>query len=412
MLLFENGSLVSSENSWMLWCILAVIVAVSIFLEQRFKWASSLSAPVLAIIIAFVAANTFIIPTSAPVYDSIGTYCIPLAMAMMLFNANIKNIVKNSGKMLACMNIGIVGTVVGAIIAFVVVKEILPESIAFTGAAAASYIGGTANFVAVASSVGMTSDMVSVGAFSENFIMTLCIIFLIWVPTSKFFRKRYPSPYQTELEQETGSNNGAEMAAKFWNRKEMSLLDIAKTVATALVIVAVSNVVSGFFAEILAVGPDASVIEQFPGMLFGNLYVIMTLLAIILVAVFPKYFENLRGANELGTFVMYMYFAVIGCTVDLHSMAASIIPAIICYIIIGAFNIIINLIGGKITKQNIEEIAIASNACIGGPFTAMAMTASKGYSKLVVPALLAGIWGNTFGTIIGVALCGLFGIMA
>lgn len=188
----------------------------------------------------------------------------------------------------------------------------------------------------------------------------------------------------------------------------MSLLDIAKTVATAFVIVALSTEISGLLGNLLAADAGAGPVAQMPAMIFGNRYVIMTFLAIILVAVFPKYFEGLRGAHEIGTFVMYLYFAVIGCTIDLHSMAASIVPALICYTILGAMNIGILLIAGKFAKQNIEEITIASNACIGGPFTAMAMTASKGYKKLVVPALLAGIWGNTLGTLLGVTLIAVF----
>lgn len=79
------------------------------------------------------------------------------------------------------------------------------------------------------------------------------------------------------------------------------------------------------------------------------------------------------------------------------------------YIILGVFNIGILLIVGKLLKQNIEEITIASNACIGGPFTAMAMATSKGYQKLIVPALLSGIWGNILGTILGISIIGLLG---
>lgn len=53
-MLIEGGSLISNENTWMLWGILAVIVAISVFLEQRYKWALRFSAPVIAIIIAFI----------------------------------------------------------------------------------------------------------------------------------------------------------------------------------------------------------------------------------------------------------------------------------------------------------------------------------------------------------------------
>lgn len=126
---------------------------------------------------------------------------------------------------------------------------------------------------------------------------------LLWMPTSKLFKKLYNHPYQEELEKEVGEDSGASMTAKFWKRKEISLLDIAKCVGVALGIVAVSSYITDFFATMLAVGEDAGALAQLPAMIFGNRYVIMTLLSIILVAVFPKFFENMNGAHEIGTFV-------------------------------------------------------------------------------------------------------------
>lgn len=146
-------------------------------------------------------------------------------------------------------------------------------------------------------------------------------------------------------------------------------------------------------------------------MIFGNTYVIMTILAVILVAIFPKFFEGMKCARVVGTFVMYLYFAVIGCTVDLRTLAASVVPALLLYLVLGMCNIGILLLVGKVAKQNIEEITIASNACIGGPFTAMAMATTKGYQKLIVPALLSGIWGNILGTILGVTMISLLSIL-
>ena len=52
-------------------------------------------------------------------------------------------------------------------------------------------------------------------------------------------------------------------------------------------------------------------------------------------------------------------------------------------------------------RLNLEECALAVNASIGGPTTAAAMAVSMGWSKLVLPALLAGLWGYTIGTAVG-----------
>jgi uncharacterized membrane protein len=37
------NSLISPENSWALWAILTLITAVSIYLEQTYKWASKVT---------------------------------------------------------------------------------------------------------------------------------------------------------------------------------------------------------------------------------------------------------------------------------------------------------------------------------------------------------------------------------
>lgn len=217
--IFESGSLISQGNTWMLWGILAVTVAVSVYLEQRYRWASRFSAPVIAIVIAFILANVHIIPTVSAVYDTAGTYCIPLATALMLYQANAKNILKNSGKMFICMNIGIVASLIGGLIGFLLLKDRLTEGTVFTASAIASYIGGTANFVAVGTSNGLSNTMITVGAFTENFIMTLCIIALLWIPTSKFFQAHYPHPYQKELEQmSTGGRGHREVRAALRSR--------------------------------------------------------------------------------------------------------------------------------------------------------------------------------------------------
>jgi uncharacterized membrane protein len=49
-------------------------------------------------------------------------------------------------------------------------------------------------------------------------------------------------------------------------------------------------------------------------------------------------------------------------------------------------------------------VVLAVNASLGGPPTAAAMAISLGWSKLVLPALLIGIWGYTIGTAVGLAV--------
>jgi uncharacterized membrane protein len=74
---------------------------------------------------------------------------------------------------------------------------------------------------------------------------------------------------------------------------------------------------------------------------------------------------------------------------------------IFCFII-AVVNLGFTLAAGKLFRLNLEELLLASNATLGGPPSAASMAISCGWSRLVLPALLAGLWGYVIGTPIGV----------
>ena len=92
------GSLISADNTWVLWAILVGDAALAIWLEQRYKWASKVTGCVLALLGMMILSNIGIIPTASPVYDSVWDYVVPLAIPLLLFQCNIKKIGKESGK--------------------------------------------------------------------------------------------------------------------------------------------------------------------------------------------------------------------------------------------------------------------------------------------------------------------------
>ena len=55
------NSFISSDNTWMLWTFLVVWSAISIVLEQRYKWASKVTGAIIALLGAIIFANLKII---------------------------------------------------------------------------------------------------------------------------------------------------------------------------------------------------------------------------------------------------------------------------------------------------------------------------------------------------------------
>ena len=57
MNLLGRESLIAADNTWGLLGVMCLAVAFSIFLEQKYKWASKISGAIIALIIAMILAN-------------------------------------------------------------------------------------------------------------------------------------------------------------------------------------------------------------------------------------------------------------------------------------------------------------------------------------------------------------------
>ena len=86
------NTLISSDDTWSLWAVITAWAAVSIWLEQNYKWAAQASGVIISLLGAMLLANLNIIPTDSPVYDTVWSYVVLLAVPIMLFKADIKKI--------------------------------------------------------------------------------------------------------------------------------------------------------------------------------------------------------------------------------------------------------------------------------------------------------------------------------
>ena len=140
----------------------------------------------------------------------------------------------------------------------------------------------------------------------------------------------------------------------------------------------------------------------------GNKYLLMTTITMIIASAFPKQISSIRGSQEIGTFLIYLFFAVIGAPASIGLILRESPLLLVFALIVVLINLVVSLIFGKLFKFNIEEIIIASNANVGGPTTAAAMAVSKGWTELIVPALLVGtlgyVIGNYYGILSGILL--------
>jgi len=401
-----SHSLISAENTWALFAILAAIATLAVYLEQKTKIGSKVTGCVMALIFAMVLSNTGIIPLEAAAYDFVWDYIIPLAIPMLLFNADVKKIGRESGRLLIIYLISGIGTVAGGMVAYSLLKDSFTDLGHVLPMMIGTYTGGSVNLVAMADAYSVGGELVSSSVVADNLLMALYFFALIAAAGSKFFLKTYRHPIIDELEARSGGGEH-KGAATFWQPKQISLKDIALCVALSLVIVAVSVKIAEVFAGLIPTSNfGLSLLNGF----LGNKYLIITTLTMLIATLFPRQLGDMPGAQEIGTYLIHIFFAVIGVPASIY-MIVTKAPLLLLFCAIIVFvNMLFSFVFGKLFRFSLEEIIISSNANIGGPTTAAAMAIAKGWNALIVPAILVGTLGYVLGNYYGIFVGTLIGL--
>ncbi|MCD8861285.1 DUF819 family protein [Mammaliicoccus sciuri] len=392
------NAFINKDETWLLWAILVGIAAISIFLEQRYQFAAKLTGAIIALVGAMILSNLNIIPIESPVYDQVWEYVIPLAIPLLLFRSNIFKIWKESRRLLFIFLISSVGTVVGVGAGFLLLHQFIPELDKIGAMMTGSYIGGGVNFAALSTKFQTPGELVSATVVADNSVMAFYFILLITLPNMTFIKKYFKRLYNSN---DDANSNQAEA---YWKRNEISLKDIAYSISIAFVLVAISFKISEIVNEYI---PKNNHFMEILVSIIGDQFLLLTTLTLITVAMFSKFFENLNASDELGTFLIYIFFVVIGVPASIPIIIKTAPLLFIFVAVILIFNLSITLCFGKLFKFNIEEMLLASNANAGGPTTAAALAISKGWQGLVGPILIIGTLGYVIGNYVG-TLMGYF----
>ena len=401
------NTLISADNTWALLSIMCVSVAIAIWLEQKYAWAAKISGAILALILAISFTNLNIIPTNSPLYDDVvWGFAVPLAIPLLLLQCNIKKIWKETGRLLIIFLIGAVGSCIGAFIGYFLLKNNISELNGLAAMMTGSYIGGGINFTALADAFSVSGTMISATTVADNLVTATSMFLLLSIPAVGFFRKHFKHPHIDEVESSTDGARAEIAAAAYWSKKEISLKDIAINFAYASIVVTISRLIAEALGNLI---PTGNIMLNICNTFLGSQYIWITTISIIVSMAFEKQIEGISGYNEIGTYLIYLFFFVIGVPASIPMIITNAPLLFVFTLIIALTNMIFCFVFGKLLKFNLEDIVLASNANIGGPTTAVAMAISKGWTKLIGPIMLIGTLGYVIGTYFGIIVGGLLG---
>jgi uncharacterized membrane protein len=363
--------------------VLTVLCGIGAFfflLEQRTKWKLFNYFPPLIFIYAVPAimSNTGILTKTSPVYDWLSSTVLPLFLVIMLLKVDVASTVRIMGRGIFVMLFGTAGVVLGAPIAFLLVRSRLPDDVwkAF-GTLAGSWIGGTGNMAAASEGLKTSGEGFGLAVLGDN------LVYIVWLPIL------------------LGSKNVSRVFNRFMrvDPKRIQMLQAAQTETEGqhepvrmrhFLYLLVLGFACTWVAQVLSAG-----LPELGPVLTASTWKILLITTMgLLLSLTPA--RRIPASHELAMALVYIFVANMGARADVSGLGGTAGWFILaCYVWIaihGAFC----LLGAYLLRVDVHSTAIASAANIGGAASAPVVAAHHN-EKLVPVSVLMALIGYAVG---------------
>jgi len=378
---------------------LGTLVAVIFWMSgvKKFEKFFEYVPPVIFVYFVPMFSTTFgLTPPISPAYDFTTRYFLPLALFLLMISIDLKSVAKLGPVALFMVTAGTVGIIIGGPVALMFFGSALPAD-AWKGFAAlsGSWIGGTANMVAIAESVDTPES-----AFGPIIVVDT-VVGYGWMGVLLFF-----SVWQKKFDSWTGANTGAieETNARL---AEMDRDRHPTTVRDAAFLLGI-----GMGAAVLSLNLGARIPPLGdPTVISATTWaVLIVVTGGLLLSFTPLRNYEKVGASQLGYTALYLLLAGIGAQADLRAVLQAPV-----YLAAGAvwisIHVVILFLAARIVRAPLFFLATGSMANIGG--AASAPVVAGVYHPAMAPVgLLMAVVGYVFGIYGAIACAWLLGQVA
>lgn len=375
--------------------VLAANASLWFFLEKKTQAPLFRYVPPLIFIylLPAVFSNTGLIVHDSPVYDWMGDTILPVFLVLLLLDVDVRATVRVMGRGVFVMLIGTLGVVVGAPIAYAIVKGWLaPDAWTGYGALAGSWIGGTGNMAAVAEGIGTSGSNFGLAVIADN------LVYLVWLPLL------------------LNSKSLARVFHKFTGVTDAHL-DRMKSLAEEMVVEKPKPEMRHYlyltaiaFGATWLAGQLAPHLPEVQPVLTASTWKILLVTTCGLLLSFTPA-RRIPGSHALAMALVYLFVSRMGAKTNVEGLAGQAIPfvagAYIWIFIHGAFI----LAAARIFRIDIHTAAIASAANIGGAASAPIVAAYHD-ERLVPVSILMALIGYAIGNYAAFLTAGLLGWVA
>nr|CAB3468871.1 unnamed protein product [Digitaria exilis] len=367
--------LVPASDHWGNWTFLLSAAAVGTWSEKRAPMGKVLAGAVVSVLLGLAASTTGVVAAAdAPAYRVVLDYLLPLAIPLVLFRADLRRVLRPSGAMLLAFLLGSVATMVGTVVALLLVpmRSLGSDGWKIAVAMMSRHIGGGLSYVAVCQHLGVSPSALAAGLAAGN---TICALYLAGLFA---FAANIPAE-----ELQSPGEEGSEPSAS--NDNVIPATQTAMAVAAAFAICRAGMLAKSMLEQQLGIpGPGISLLCTTATMVLA------------LATFFPSQIRKLAPPDD----ALAVLFAVMGANGSMGN-AINTAPCVFALAFVQiAIHLLVTLGLGKMLGFDRKLLLVASAANVGGLTTACGMATAKGWTSMVAPVILAGIFGMAITTAI------------
>jgi uncharacterized membrane protein len=334
-----------------------------------------------------LASTAGLLPTASPLYGALTRHLLPAALVLILLSSDLRAIARLGPRALGAMAAAAAGVAVGAVVAFLLFRDALGSE-AWKGLAAltGTWIGGSANLLAVATALELSPDAQGVAILVDT------VVGYSWMGILIALSARQPA-----LDRRLGADRaevaaiGARIAARLErDRRPTTVGDVTLLVALAL----------GVSALAMELGrrlpPVGEVLSPFA---WG---IVLVTTAGLLLSLTPLAKLDGAGASSLGYGGFYLLLAAVGAQADLGRIVTQPLW-IVAGVVVIAVHALVLVVALKLMRAPSFFLGAASQASIGG-YSSAPIVAEIWQPGLAPVGLLLAVVGNVLGTYLGLAV--------
>jgi uncharacterized membrane protein len=338
---------------------------------------------VWAYFLPMLSTSAGILPDQSGLYRALARYLLPASLVLMLLSSDIRAIARLGRTALLVMAAGVAGILLGVVTAFLVFRPWLPpDAWKAMGALTGTWIGGSANLLAVGTTLGLSPELQGVIIVVDTVVGYTWMGVLIWLAAHQERVDRWLGADRSRIE---------EVSARLRDRDRMArppgVADVALLVALALGLTVVGLWAGGLLP------PVGRVLNAFS---WGIVLITTAGLALSLT---PLARLEEVGASTLGYAGFYLLLASVGAQADLRKVVSH--PQ---FVLLGVFVIAIHALvlwlAVRLLRAPLFFFGAASQACVGG-YSSAPLVAALYQPSMAPVGLLLAVLGNVLGTYLG-----------